>query len=84
MLVTMKNEDTQVVQAIEAAATLLSNENYQLTLVAFPEGNENEKFSYTITDIVTNNIVSLGRFLIVGETQNIQDYSTKTTNKFYD
>lgn len=81
--VAIKNEDTQEVQNINATVSLLENENYQLTLVSFPTGNQNEKFSYTITDILTNNVVSLGKILIVAEDQNIQDYTTTTTNKFY-
>lgn len=82
--VVIKNEDTQVLQEIEAGVTLLENENYQLTLDSFPDGNANEKFSYTIVDLLTNNLVSLGKFLIVAENESIQDYSNKQTNKFYD
>ena len=79
----LKNEDTQAVQEINATVSLLENENYTITLDGFPVGNIHEKFSYTIIEVLTENVVSLGKILIVGENENVQDYTTIETNNFY-
>lgn len=79
----LKNENTQVVQGINATVEVLENENYNVTLETFPVGNVHEKFSFTIIEILTNNIVSLGKILIVDENENVQDYTTIETNNFY-
>lgn len=79
----IKSEFSQSLQEINATVELLENENYLLTLESFPSGSQDEKFSYTIFDLLTNNIVSLGKFLIVAENADIQNYSNKETNIFY-
>lgn len=79
----LKNEDTQVVQEINATFSLLENENYNITLESFPTGNIHEKFSFTIIEILTNNVVSLGKILIVDENESVQGYTTIETNNFY-
>ena len=77
------NEFTQISQNILADVTLLQNQNYLITMRLFPDGNISDKFSYTIIDNLSNEIVSLGKLIILNSTENIQDYSKKSTNKFY-
>lgn len=80
--IVLKSEFTQAIQTISASVLLLQNENYLLTLQSFPTGKAGEKFSYTIQNLA-NEIVSLGKLMIVSEFENIQDYSKKSNNKFY-
>lgn len=77
------SEFTQITQEILADVSPLPNENYLVTLQDFPLGKVGEKFSYTLVDNITNEIVSLGKFIIVSETESIQDYSKSTNTKFY-
>ena len=66
---------------ILATISLLPNENYQITLASFPVGKIGDKISYTL--LQDNEVVLLGKILITTETENIQDYSKQTNNKFY-
>lgn len=77
----LKNEMSQNSQEILANISLLPNENYQITLVSFPLGKIGDKISYTL--LQDTEVVLLGKMLITNETENIQDYSKKTNNKFY-
>lgn len=78
------NEFTKVAQDILATSvSLLANENYQITLASFPTGKIGEKLSYKIVDNISNEVLSLGKILIVSQTENIQDYSKKLNSKFY-
>lgn len=75
------SEATQAVQEINISVALLANENYTATLASFPIGKVREKFSYTI--LQTQEVVSLGKLMIISETESVQDFTTKTNNKFY-
>ncbi len=77
----LKNEMSQKSQEILATILLLQNENYQVTLAKFPTGKIGDKISYTL--LQDNEVVLLGKILITTETENIQDYSKQTNNKFY-
>ena len=59
----------------------LKNENYQVTLATFPTGKIGDKISYTL--LQDDEVVLLGKILITSQTENIQDNSKKTNNKFY-
>lgn len=61
----------------------LSNENISIILASFPTGKIGDKFSYSLIDNVTSDIICLGKLMIVSQTENIQDYEKKTNNKFY-
>ena len=77
----LKNEMSQKSQEILATILLLQNENYQVTLAEFPVGKIGDKISYTLLE--DDEVVLLGKILITSQTENIQDYSKKTNNKFY-
>ena len=77
----LKNEMSQKSQEILATILLLQNENYQVTLTTFPTGKIGDKISYTL--LQDNEVVLLGKIIITTETENIQDYSKQTNNKFY-
>jgi len=77
------NEFTKVTQDVLASITILPNENYQVTLVSFPTGKAGDKISYTIVDNLTNEVISLGKLMIVSASENIQNYSKISTAKFY-
>ena len=77
----LKNEMSQRKEDILATISLLPNENYQVTLAKFPTGKIGDKISYTL--LQDNEVVLLGKILITTETENIQDYSKQTNNKFY-
>ena len=77
----LKNEISQKKEVIFATISLLQNENYQITLDSFPAGKIGDKLSYTLFQ--DNEVVLLGKILIASESQDIQDYSKKTNNKFY-
>lgn len=77
----LKNEMNQKTQTILADVVFLSNENYKITMQSFPTSKIGDKFSYTLLE--DEEIVLLGRILIVGATENIQDYSKESNNKFY-
>ena len=66
---------------IFATISLLPNENYQVTLASFHAGKIGDKISYTL--LQDDEVVLLGKILIASQTENIQDYSKKTNNKFY-
>lgn len=72
---------TQKTQDILADVVFLSNENYQITMRSFPNSKIGDKFSYILLE--GTDIVLMGKILIVGATENIQDYSKKSNNKFY-
>lgn len=78
---TLKNEMSQKSQDILATIYLLQNENYQITLNTFPTGKIGDKISYTLFQ--DTEVILLGKILITTETENIQDYSKQTNNKFY-
>lgn len=71
------NQFSQSKQTITATATRLPNENYLLTLSEFPEGKTYDKFSFKITNIC------LGTLMIVSELEDIQNYESKTNQKYY-
>ena len=77
----LKNEMSQRKEDILATISLLPNENYQITLASFPTGKIGDKISYTL--LQDDEVVLLGKILIASQTENIQDYSKKTNNKFY-
>ncbi len=76
-VMTLKNENNQKTQSINCTTSILPNENYLLTLASFPNGKQGDKLSYSINGICN------GKILIVGETENVQDYTKKNNNKFY-
>ena len=76
------NEFTQKKETILSTVQLLPNENYSITMATFPKGKINEKLSYSILNSV-GEVVSLGRFIILSETENVQDYSKQNNTKFY-
>jgi hypothetical protein len=75
--VEIKNENNQNTQTIECEVVKLSNENYNATLASFPNGKQGDKLSYSIPNVVN------GKFLIVSESESVQNYSKKNNNKFY-
>ena len=78
------NEMTQDIQDIDVEwIEILPNENYLVIMHTFPNGNAGHKFSYKIIDILLNETISIGKFMIVSENEIVQDYSKKSTNKFY-
>lgn len=77
----LKNEMTQKTQTILADVVFLPNENYKITMQSFPTSKIGDKFSYTLLE--DEEVVLLGRILIVAADENIQDYSKKSNNKFY-
>jgi len=77
----LKNEMNQKTQNILAGVVFLSNENYKITMQSFPTSKIGDKFSYSLLE--DDEVVLLGKILIVGADENIQDYSKKTNNKFY-
>lgn len=72
---------TQKTQDILADVVFLSNENYKITMRLFPTSKIGDKFSYTLLD--NEEIVLMGKILVVGASENIQNYSKKSNNKFY-
>lgn len=77
------SEFTQVASEVLASVELLDNENYLITMQSFPTGKINEKLSYTIVETLSNEVVSLGKLMIVSENENIQDYTKKENTKYY-
>jgi hypothetical protein len=81
--IVLRNESSNVSQSIICSATLLANENYLLTLSSFPTGSLGAKFSYSLLNNETNEIVLLGKLIIVSENQDIQNYTNKSNTNFY-
>lgn len=79
----LKNEMSQKTESIDCTLELKPNENAVLMLESFPAGKIGDKFSYSLIETVADKVVCLGRLMIVSETENIQDYSKKSNNKFY-
>jgi hypothetical protein len=79
----LHDENTKASQNILCTITFLANENYNLTLATFPLGKLGAKLSYALFNNGTNELVLLGKLIIVSETQSIQDYTNKTNNNFY-
>lgn len=77
------NEFTRLSSEILANVTLLDNENYRVTLLSFPISEIGNKFSYTLIENLSLKIVSLGKILVVSETENVQEYSKIQNTKFY-
>jgi len=77
------NETANKTQEVLASVSELPNENYQVLLASFPNGKIGEKLSYKLVENLTDEIVYLGKIIIVSENENIQDYSKITNNKFY-
>ena len=67
-------------QTINCTTNLLPNENYNIHLSTFPSGKANETFSFTILN--GNEVLCLGKLMIVSETEIVQNHSKKT-NKYY-
>ena len=81
---TLTNEMKRTSQTILSdTVVLLPNETYRITLSSFPTGKVGDKFSYNMSNNVTDEVVYLGKAIIVTENENIQDYSKQTNNKFY-
>jgi hypothetical protein len=79
----LRNESTKAEQIIICSIANLPNENYNLTLATFPAGRLGAKFSYSLFNNDTNDLVLLGKLIILAESQNVQDYTNKTNNNFY-
>lgn len=79
----LKNEMTQKTQNVLADVVFLPNENYKVTMQSFPTSKIGDKFSYSLLDNLNDEVISLGRILVIGASENIQDYSKKNNNKFY-
>jgi hypothetical protein len=79
----LRDESSKVLQIIICSIANLANENYNLTLATFPTGRLGAKFSYSLFNNATNDLVLMGRLIIVSQNQNIQDYTNKTNNNFY-
>jgi hypothetical protein len=79
----LKNELKNTAQEIICAFDLLPNENFNVVLNTFPVGVSGTKFSYKIVDSESDDIVCFGKLMIVAQNENVQDYSKKTSTKFY-
>jgi hypothetical protein len=79
----LKNENNQNKQTVSCSVVKLENENYKVTLSSFPTGINGDKFSYSILTIRQKLVVAQGKLLIIGQNDSVQDYSKKSTNKFY-
>ena len=77
------NENIKVASQIIAAVTLLDNENYKITFATFPVSTVGDKISYTLIDNISEKIVSLGKIMVIGETESVQNYSKILNTKFY-
>lgn len=77
------SEYSENTQNILCSVTLISNENYVLSLNSFPASTADEKFSYTLLDNITNEVVLMGRLMIISENETVQDYAQKTNTKYY-
>ena len=73
----IEDEFTHEMQVIPATIEKKTNENYNITLATFPTG---EKLAYEIKD--SDEVVSMGKMLIINPTQTIQDYE-KNNQKYY-
>jgi len=76
-VIELKNENNQKKQNVNFTFEKLPNENYKIILATFPNGKQGDKLSYSIPNVCN------GKILIVSQTENIQDYSKKSNNKFY-
>jgi hypothetical protein len=77
------NENTKVASQIISTVTLLDNENYKITFATFPASAVGDKISYTLIENISEKIVSLGKILVVGQTESVQNYSKILNTKFY-
>jgi len=77
------NENTKVASQIIATVTLLDNENYKITFATFPLSEVGDKISYTLIDNISEKIVSLGKIMVIGETESVQNYTKILNTKFY-
>ena len=78
----LKNEYTNELQTIQGSVQLLPNENYLITMIAFPIGKINEKFSFELKEAITNEIVMISQVMIIDQNENVQDYTKKTNLKY--
>tara|TARA_R110000782_G_scaffold35953_1_gene85796 strand:+ start:256 stop:585 length:330 start_codon:yes stop_codon:yes gene_type:complete len=79
----LRNESSDVEQSIACAINKLPNDNYTLTLFTFPVGKLGARFSYSLLINGTNEVLSLGKLMIISATQSVQDYTTKINTNFY-
>ena len=79
----LKNESSQKKQIIICAVDLLPNENFTLSLETFPTGKIGDKFSYSLLDNSTSELVLMGKLMIVSQFEDIQNYSNKLNNQYY-
>ena len=79
----LKNESSQKKQNIICAVDLLANENFTLSLETFPTGKIGDKFSYSLFDNTTNELILMGKLMIVSENENIQNYEKSINSKYY-
>ncbi len=77
----LENNFTNETQSIQInSLTLLPNENYTIVLASFPVANLDAKFSYTIKENIANNVICIGKLMVVSENENVQDYKN---NKYF-
>jgi hypothetical protein len=79
----IRNESTDIIQNILCSISLLPNENYLLLLSSFPIGNFNDKFSYSLYIDPTDELVLMGKAIILSASEDVQNYSTKTNYNYY-
>jgi hypothetical protein len=71
------NEYTSEIQTVTATVAKLQNENYNLILSEFPNG---EKLSFEIKD--SDLVVCMGKLIIIGQSDSVQDYEANN-NQYY-
>jgi hypothetical protein len=79
----LRNENTQKKQNIICSISKLQNENFNLFLDTFPTGKIGDKFSYSLFNNASNELVLMGKLIIVSENQDVQNYSNKLNNQYY-
>lgn len=82
--VSLYNEYTKAPQEIEATVEVLPNENYNILFMTEPTGDAGNKFSYKIISDTSGETVSLGRLIMLEDSESVQDYNTATNKKYYE
>lgn len=80
-----ENEFSQAkLVVLSDTVTKLPNGLLSVLLEEIPEDvNIGDKFSYTAVDNDTDEVICLGKAIMLGETESVQDYSKADNNKFY-
>lgn len=81
LTIKIAKECSESSQTINATATLLPNENYNLLLASFPNGVANDKLSFIVFD--GSEIICLGKLIILTADDVVRSYTKKTTPKYY-